>query len=135
MSITAHALIESVVNYGLAVYVSHRSQIQSERTDSSILNKAARKIIATGLPVRREVFRTFADTRTVANHHLLKIADMVGRVLGAERKTAQTNLIHFVNATNLFPKYEIIEGQRGLWGERYRMEAEGEYVEEKKNQR
>ena len=51
LSISAHALLGSVINYGLAVYGTHCSIIQAEKIDSAVLNKVSRKITEVGVTV------------------------------------------------------------------------------------
>ena len=55
LTVTTHALVESLVNYGLAVTGSNISTIDQSRVDSSILSRVARKIVGVGPTIRREI--------------------------------------------------------------------------------
>ena len=92
LSITTHALLESVVNYGLSSYGTQRSPFLAKKTDSIILNKAAREIAGTSTAVRRGMVRILADTKSFMNHYYLKTANMVVRVLRAHGSKAQKKL-------------------------------------------
>ena len=70
--------------------------------DSDVMNKAGRKVIGTGITIRREIMHILADTRTVTNHYLMKTANMVDRVLRAEGTTAQEKLREYINERGSF---------------------------------
>ena len=73
LSITVHALVESVVNYGLPVYGAHYGSHRAEEKDRSILNKAARKVAGTGISLRRGMVNKLADAKSFYNHSVLKV--------------------------------------------------------------
>ena len=115
--ITTHSLIESLINYGLAVYGAHCGKEQGGRIDSMILNKAARKIIGTSIAVRREVMHIMADTRSFGNHHSLKTANIVDRAYRAEGTNAQKNVIRLNNEEQNFQKYSTVNEKMYRWKE------------------
>ena len=93
LSVTSHALIGSVVNYGLAVYGAHCSQQQADKVESALLHKAARKITGTSATVRREMAHVLADTKSFSDHNLRKSANVVDRAHRATGTRAQANII------------------------------------------
>ena len=97
LAISTHALIESVVNYGLATTGSHVGQQILDKIDTGILNNAARKVIGTNIAARREVLYSMADVRTSHNHYVVKTANMLDRALRASNTAAKTNAWGFLD--------------------------------------
>ena len=63
LAITTHSLIESVKKYGLGTFGALITETDERALDTELLNEAARRVIGTGITVRREVQ---ADTRTTS---------------------------------------------------------------------
>ena len=89
LAITTHALIESVANYGLATFGSHITKKDENELDAILLNRAARRVIGTGITVRREILHMLADTRTATNRYILKTANILDRTMRATGTTAK----------------------------------------------
>ena len=115
LSITTHSLVESLINYGSAVYGSHCGREQGEKIDSMILNKAARKVTGTGFATRREILHILADTRSFDNHYNLKAANIVDRALRADGTNAQKNVINLSNQQRDFQTYNKGEMENFKW--------------------
>ena len=97
LSITTHSLVESVVSYGLATYGAHILEQDARAVDTRVLNRAARRVVGTGPTIRREIMHVIADTRSFHNHHILKGANILDRVLRAKGTTAQRNADQYLN--------------------------------------
>ena len=104
LSATSHALIASVANYGEAALVTHCGQAQAGWIDSSVLRKAARKIIGTGLSAGRAVLHVLADPEFFTNDYPLQTANMVGRVLRAGGATPQDDIKSFFGSLEESPR-------------------------------
>ena len=89
MSITTHSLIESVTNYGLASFGRHLWDRDRSSVDTTILNKAARKVVGTGPTIRREILFALADMKSMTNQYILKAANLLDRTLRAKGTTAE----------------------------------------------
>ena len=88
---TVRALLESVINYGLTLTGSSISIDDLARLDTMVLNPIARRVRGAGYAIRREVLLALADIRSAQNHYLLKVANVVDRVLRAGGTQAQNN--------------------------------------------
>ena len=106
LSITTHALIESVINYGLAVYGTHCMQETVEKMDSTVSNKAARRALGTGITIRRESAHMIADAKSFENHYIRKVANIVDRAMRAEGANAQKHVVEFINSKYIGNKVE-----------------------------
>ena len=83
LGITTHALIESVVNYGLATVGAQIAGRREKAIDTELLNRAARRAIGTGVTVWRVALHIMADTRTATNRHILRAANILDLTLRA----------------------------------------------------
>ena len=83
LAITAHALMESVIGFGLTVAGSALSDKGFRQLDSRVLNPAARHIAGVSSTTRREIMFALADIKSVQFHYLLKNANIVDRALRA----------------------------------------------------
>ena len=92
LTTTAHALLESLVNYGLTVTGSAATVRDFDMIDTKILNPIARRIAGVGYTIRREILYTLADLRAVRNHYLLKTANVFDRMLRTGNTQAEKNL-------------------------------------------
>ena len=54
LAVSTHALIESIVGYGLAITGQHVNQQLGEKVDTEVMNIAARKIAGTNISARKE---------------------------------------------------------------------------------
>ena len=89
LATTVHALVESVINYGLTLTGSPISTDDLGRLDTMILNPVARRVTGVGYSIRREILFTLADIRSAQNHYLLKVANVMDRILRAGGTQAQ----------------------------------------------
>ena len=106
LTTTAHALVESVLNYGLTITGSAMHETTFRSMDTAVLNPVARRVAGVGYSIRREVLYTLADLHSTQNHYLLKTANLFDRTLRARGTRAQTNLQKYL-------RKEKIQG--GLW--------------------
>ena len=74
LTITVHALVESVLGYGLSLTGSSTAQEDLVGVDATILNPMARRVTGVGYPARREILYSLADMRPTQNHYLLNVA-------------------------------------------------------------
>ena len=91
LAITTHALIESVVGYGLATTGAHVNEQELRNLDTLFLNKAARRAVGTHIKMRIETMHFLADTASAMNHYIVKTANVTGRMLRAKGTIAQAN--------------------------------------------
>ena len=124
LTITAHALVESMVNYGLTLTGSPTTAGDLERMDTAIRNPAARRVAGVGYSLRREVLYALADPRSAQNHYLLKVATVMDRALRAGRTQAQSKLLRYLTTQGLGGKlwrpakqYRCIKGSEWESGE------------------
>ena len=96
LAITTHALVESVINYGLTLTGSSISTDDMGRLDTMILNPIARRVTGVGYSIRREILFTLADIRSAQNHYLLKVANVADRILRAGGTQAQENMKRYL---------------------------------------
>ena len=101
LTITVHALIESVIGYGLSLTGSSISVEDMEKMDTVVLNPMARRVTGLGYSARREVLFSLADMRTTQNHYLQKVANVLDRVLRAGGTQAQTNLLQYLSTQGM----------------------------------
>ena len=101
LTITVHALLESIINYGLTVIGSAASTEDFESVDKTVLNPVARKVAGVGFSARREVLYPLADMRSTHNHYLLKVANVLDRTLRASNTQAQRRLRDHMSKTTL----------------------------------
>ena len=92
LTITVHALIESLFSYGLTVTGSASPLEDFEDIDKQILNPVARRVTGVGFSARREIIYPLADIRSAHNHFLLKVANVLDRTLRARQTQAQKRL-------------------------------------------
>ena len=90
MAITTHSLIESVTNYGLASFGRHLWDQDRSSVDTTILNKAARKVVGAGPTIRTEILYALADMRSMTNHYILKVANILDRTLREKGTAAES---------------------------------------------
>ena len=69
LAITTHSLKEGVIGYELATYSARITDKDEQALDTDLLNKAAIRIIGTGITVRRKILHMLADTRAMKNHY------------------------------------------------------------------
>ena len=98
LTITAQALFGSLLNYGLTVTGSAASLEDFEGMGARILNPVARKIAGLGYTIQREVLYTLADVRSAHNHYLLKVANVMDRILRAKGTQPQRRLQQFLES-------------------------------------
>ena len=96
LTISAHALIESLLNYGLTITGSAASMIEFGNIDKKIMNPIARRITGVGYSARREVIYPLADIRSAHNHYLLKVANVMDRTLRARGTQAQKRMLTYL---------------------------------------
>ena len=99
MTITVHALIESILGYGLTLTGSAATMNDLDSIDRCILNPVARRVAGVGMSVRREVLYSLADPRSVQNHYVLKAANVIDRMLRAKGAQAQQHLQQYLEKT------------------------------------
>ena len=87
--VTAHALFESVINYGLPFAGGRFIKKEIQKMDIMCHIRADRKIVSTRITTKREILFAFAEIKTAANHCIRKKADVHGRVLRAHGCAAQ----------------------------------------------
>ena len=68
-----HALLESVIGYGLAIVGTRARDYGFNQMDSSIMQKAAREITGANVTIIREILHILADLGTPRNHYILKL--------------------------------------------------------------
>lgn len=93
MAKTAHALVDGLINYELAVYGTHRRKNQREKEDGTITSRAVRKVIGTSVAVLRVMMKTLTDTGSFGNHFMLKEANIVDRAFRENGTDARNNII------------------------------------------
>ena len=93
--------MESIIGYGLTLTGSSTTVEDLERIDTAALNPIARRVAGAGYSVRREVLYSLADLRTIQNHYLPKVADVLDRVLRAGQTQAQENLQKYLREQGL----------------------------------
>ena len=98
MSITAHTLVESVIKYGLTLTGASTTAEDLGRLDTSALNPIKRRVPGVGYSIRRHVLFALADVRSVQNHYLLKVADVMDRVLRASSTQAEANFQKYLKS-------------------------------------
>ena len=67
----AHALVESVLNCGLAVTGSAMRETTFRSTGTGVLNPVARRVAGAEYSIHREVLYTLADLHSTQNHYVL----------------------------------------------------------------
>ena len=113
LTITAHALIESMVSYGLTVTGSAATPKDVDNMDVQILNPTARRVAGVGMSARREVLYTLADMRTTGNHYLLKTANVFDRSLRAKGTQVQKHLLQFLKSRGQ---------EHAIWNDKQRLQ-------------
>ena len=103
LTITVHALLESIFSYGLTVTGSAASVEDFESIDKKVFNPVARKVAGVGFPARREIIYTLADIRSAHNHYLLKVANVVDRTLRAGQTQAQRRMCTYLRNSCMGP--------------------------------
>ena len=96
LTITAHALLDSPIGYGLTVTGTATPEEELRKLGAQILNPTARRATGTGYSIRREVLYTPADLRSTQNRCLRKVAEVFDRTLGAGGTQAQRRLSTFL---------------------------------------
>ena len=91
LTVTAHALIESIVGYGLATTGSHAGIGELREIDARYLDRVARRVVGTNMTMRTETLMILADTAGMINHFVLKCANVLDRTLRAGGTAAQEN--------------------------------------------
>ena len=84
-----HALLESVINYGLAFTGSHVSTCELKKLATLLFHEAARKIVGTGITIRRVISFALTGIRTAFQHCVLRDANMLDGVLRADGMIAK----------------------------------------------
>ena len=79
LTITAHALTASLINYSLAATGAAATPYLLDSMNVRVSNPVARRVAGAGIPARREVLYTLADLRTTSNHYLLETANVFDR--------------------------------------------------------
>ena len=74
LAVTAHALIESIIGYGMATTGAHATPQELREIDTRFLNKAARRVVGTNITIRTETMMFLADMANAMNHYILKKA-------------------------------------------------------------
>ena len=110
LAVTVHALIESIVGYGLACTGGHVSRQVLDKVDAGVLNIAARKVLGANISARKEVLYALADVNNVGNHLVLKTANMLDRVLRSTNTAAQKTAAQCLKGY-LHKKEEANEGR------------------------
>ena len=90
-AVTTHALVESIIVYGLAMTGSHATLQERQDIDKVAINPSARSKTGAGFTSRRESPRIMADTRAMVNHYKLKTANMEDRTMRASGANARKN--------------------------------------------
>ena len=108
LAITTHSLVESVANYGLASFGGHLPERDIAPIGTTIINRAARKVIGTGPTIRREILYALADMRSINNHFILKVANILDRTLratgtAAEKKAKQVCIKQYCPESQNYP--------------------------------
>ena len=103
----AHALIGSLLNYGLAVTRSAATEDDLQQKNARVLNPAASRIAGVGPTIRRAALYTLADARTMQNHYLLKVANTMDRASRASATRVRRNMVKYL---------QIQEPSPGTWG-------------------
>ena len=93
---TAHALIESLFNYGLTAIGPAAPTDEFGSIDKKLLNPAARRVTGVGYSARREVIYPLTNIRSARNHYLLKVANVMDRTLRASRTQAQRRMLAYM---------------------------------------
>ena len=89
LAVTVHALLESVVGYGLATAGSRANALELRALDTRYLNRAARRVVGTNITMRTETLMFLADLSTAQNQCILKQANVLDRTLRAKGTNAQ----------------------------------------------
>ena len=80
-----------MVNCRLAVTGAHVSDTDVQTFGANVLSRAAGKITGPGCAIRSVIPHALVDTKSMANHYLLKAARMLDRILRSTGSSAQTN--------------------------------------------
>ena len=91
LATTTHALIESIIGYGLATTGSHTRAEELRAIDTRFLHRAARRVAGTNITMRKETLMIMADLTSVVNQYVLKIANVLDRTLIAGGTAAQSH--------------------------------------------
>ena len=108
LAISTHALIESVVNYGLAVSGRHVCQRIMDEVDTGVLNVAARKILVANASASGEVLYALSVARNTFNYYISKTANVPDRTLRSANAGAQENAWNLAQSA-----YEKTKKQQG----------------------
>ena len=93
IAITAHALIESLFNYGLTAPGSAFTVDDLGSIDKKFLDPVAGRVTAAGYSARREIIYPLADIGSARNHCLRKVANVLDRMLRAKDTQAQKRML------------------------------------------
>ena len=102
LTTTAHALVESVINYGLTIAGSSASEEDMRSLDTRVMNPVARHITGVSPTIRREILYTLADLRSTQNRYLLKVANIIDRALRAKNARIQKTIQKYSKKTSRF---------------------------------
>ena len=89
LTVTTHALGDAVVGYGPAATGARLSIQGMRKIDTTIRNRAARRINGTNITMRVESMMLLADIQSTYNHYILKSAPILDRILRASGAAAQ----------------------------------------------
>ena len=94
LAVSTHALLGSMLRYGLATFGTHTNTQELRRIDATVRNGAARRIIGTNIPAKVKSVTTLAHVWGTRNHYVSKSANILDRVLRAKGATAQKTAKH-----------------------------------------
>ena len=114
--------LERFANYGLSpsgILARRRDPLS---TDTLVLHRATRRIVETGIGIRREIPAPLFDLRRSRIRNLLKFADILDRLLQSSRTASQKRAMELQRSRNLrlilwarrFPSNFF--GTEMLWG-------------------
>ena len=84
-----NALIEGAVNCRLAFTGRRANQQINNKSDTTIMNIAVRKVVGTIISAATGIQYALADIKTTHKHHILKTANLLDRVFRATNTAAQ----------------------------------------------
>ena len=87
-----------MVDNGLAISVGHVNQQILDEVDAGEMNNAARKVVGTNVSARREILFLLAGIKNSYNHYIIRLADILDRVLRATHSAAQGSARTFMEA-------------------------------------
>ena len=96
LTAAAHALIESITNYGLAITGTNKELAGLKEIDLKIMHPIARQITGTNRTIRREILYPLADLRAIDNHYVQKTANMLDRTLRPTGTKARSTALEYL---------------------------------------